>query len=67
MARARWLAEQIGLTDEERREVAMMLPTRMDASGPVSWGLLSDAELATLCSWLKGAILVLHLRDLRHR
>jgi|DEB3_MinimDraft_2_1074329.scaffolds.fasta_scaffold103196_2 hypothetical protein len=65
MARARWHAEQIGLTDAERRELAMMLPTRPDASEPVSWGRLTDQELALMCSWLRGAMLVKDLESLR--
>lgn len=65
MARARWLAAENGLSDEERRELAMMLPTRRGASGPVSWGLLSDDEIALLCAYLRGAMLVQDLRRLR--
>jgi len=67
MGRARWLAEQIGLTDEERWEIAMMLPDRWRDQVPTSWGKLTDAELALLCAWLKGAVLVISLRDLRHK
>jgi hypothetical protein len=65
MARARWAATQCGLDDEERRELAMMLPTQSGASGPVSWALLSDQELALMIAWLRGAMLVEDLRRLR--
>lgn len=67
MGRARFLAEQIGLTDDERHELAMMLPDRWRESEPLSWGKLTDSEVALLCSWLKGAVLVITLRDLRHK
>ena len=49
------LANELGLTDEERRELAMMLPTRMNAHEPVSWAVLDVKELATMVHWLNGA------------
>ena len=55
------LSNELGLTDEERRELAMMLPTRMDATEPVSWSTLSVKEYATLVHWLNGAAKVYSL------
>lgn len=63
MARARFFAERLGLTDDERHELAMMLPGRHGE--PVSWGRLSDDEVAVLCAWLRGASLVVDLYLLR--
>lgn len=65
MARAILLAQQLTLTDDERRELAMMLPTRSGATGPVSWGSLSPGELARIVKWLEGAGFVLELLGLR--
>lgn len=59
------LAADLRLTDDERRELAMMLPSRMGASGPVSWALLDKSELAHLVMWLAGAQLVRDLLRLR--
>ena len=52
------LARELNLTDEERREVAMRLPSRSGAQGPVSWALLDVDELAHLVAWLQGAEIV---------
>lgn len=60
--RALWFAERCGMDDGERHELAMMLPDRREAT---PWRHLTDAELATLCSWLRGAVLVAELQALR--
>lgn len=52
------LAGDLALSDEERRELAMMLPTRRGSSGPVSWATLTDEEFAVLVHMLDGARLV---------
>jgi len=65
MRYARALAADLGLTDEERRELAMMLPSRSDATGPVSWRDLSVEELAIMVHWLNGAMKVYELLRLR--
>lgn len=59
------LAKDLTLTDDERRELAMMLPTRGDASEPVSWATLDASELAHLANWLSGARLVRDLLRMR--
>jgi hypothetical protein len=51
----------LNLSDEERQELAMMLPGRKGSQGPVSWALLDVDELAHLVNWLEGARLVLAL------
>lgn len=61
MARAHLLAKELTLTDYERGELAMMLPGQAGASGPVSWGHLSDQDLARLVKWLHGTTLVVAL------
>ena len=53
------------MTDEERRELAMMLPSRSGATGPVSWRELSVEELAIMVHWLNGALKVYELLRLR--
>lgn len=65
MARAILLAGELRLSDSERRELAMMLPTRMGATGPVSWASLDERELSRIVKWLQGASLVLELYGLR--
>ena len=55
------LAKELGLSDEERRELAMMLPSQMDAHEPVSWATLDVTELATMVHWLNGATRVYSL------
>lgn len=65
MARAWLLAGELRLSDSERRELAMMLPTRSGASGPVSWAMLDERELSRIVKWLQGANLVLELYGLR--
>lgn len=62
--RALWFAERCGMDDAERHELAMMLPDRHEAT---PWRHLTDAELATLCAWLRGAVLVAELQSLRCR
>lgn len=59
------LAHELALSDDERRELAMMLPSRRDAQGAVSWSLLDVDELAHLVLWLDGARLVHALYRLR--
>lgn len=61
MARALFFARDVGLSDEERRELAMMLPGQSSASGPVSWAHLSETDLAVMCAWLRGARLFVDL------
>ncbi len=65
MRYARALSDDLGLTDEERRELAMMLPSRSGATGPVSWKQLSVEELAIMVHWLNGALKVYELLRLR--
>lgn len=65
MRRAQALAGELGLSDEERRELAMMLPGQMGASGPVSWRQLTESDLATMVHWLNGAMKVYELLALR--
>lgn len=65
MRYARALAADLGLTDDERRELAMMLPTRSHATGPVSWGDLRVDELAIMVHWLNGSLKVYELLRLR--
>ena len=65
MRYARALSDDLGLEDEERRELAMMLPTRSGATGPVSWKELSVEELAIMVHWLNGAMKVYELLRLR--
>jgi hypothetical protein len=55
------LVRELNLSDEERQELAMMLPGRKGSQGPVSWALLDVDELAHLVNWLEGARLVLAL------
>lgn len=59
------LCKELGMDDAERRELAMMLPTRMDAHEPVSWKVLDIGELAVLVHWLNGANKVYSLLRLR--
>lgn len=59
------LARELALSDEERRELAMMLPSRKGASEPVSWALLEADEYAHLVNWMDGARLILALYRLR--
>lgn len=59
------LARELTLTDEERRELAMMLPSRSGAHEPVSWSSLEAEEFAHLVAWLDGAHRVLALYRLR--
>ena len=63
--RAFALATEVGLTDDERRELAFMLPSQSAASGPVSWASVSDADLRLLGDWLHGAVLCARLAALR--
>lgn len=58
------LARELALSDEERRELSMMLPTR-PGHDPVSWSLLTAEEYLLLSNWLDGARLVLALYRLR--
>lgn len=65
MRRARALAGDLGLTDEERRELAMMLPDQKGASGPVSWGQCTDDDLSVMVQWLHGARHVYDILSMR--
>lgn len=65
MRRAQALASELGLDDDERRELAMMLPGQMSASGPVSWKHLDVGDLATMVHWLNGATKVYELVRMR--
>lgn len=60
------IARDLGLSDDERREWAMMLPSRRGASGPVSWADLTTDEFAHLVIQLDGARLHRDLIRLRH-
>ena len=59
------LCKELTLSDDERRELAMMLPSRMNATEPVSWKELDVGELAVLVHWLNGATKVVTLLRLR--
>lgn len=61
MRQAFALARELALSDDERRELAMMLPSRREAQAPVSWSALHVDELAHLVIQLEGARLVLAL------
>lgn len=61
MRYARALAADLGLTDDERRELAMRLPGQSGAQGPVSWSQLSAQDLAIMVHWLNGSLLVYEL------
>jgi hypothetical protein len=61
MRRCRALATQLGLSDAERWELAMMVPGQAAASGPVRWSHLSTEDLAVLCQYLRGAELFVGL------
>lgn len=63
--RAFVVANELGLGNMERRELAMMLPTQTGASGPVSWAALSVAELGLLADWMTGVIRLRELANLR--
>jgi hypothetical protein len=63
--RAFALVGELNLDDDERRELAMMLPSRRDARGPVSWASLDEEEWAHLVLWLDGARLILALYRMR--
>lgn len=65
MRRARGLAGELGLTDAERQELAMMLPGQMNAHEPVSWAHLTERDLATMVHWLTGALRVYEVLSLR--
>lgn len=61
MRRCRALAAQLQLSDDERWELAMMVPGQSGASGPVHWDCLSTQDLAVLCHYLRGAELFVDL------
>lgn len=61
MRYARALAGELGLSDEERRELAMRLPSQSGATGPVSWELLDAEDLAIMVHWLNGSLMVYEL------
>jgi len=63
--RAHAVAGELGIGDTERRELAMMLPTQTGAAGPVSWAVLSGAELRLLADWMTGVIRLKELANLR--
>ena len=65
MARALFLARECGLSDVERRELAMMLPGQRDASDSVSWALLDADDLLVMVHWLTGYRNVRDLKRLR--
>ena len=59
------LLAELGIGTNERRELAMMLPTRTGATGPVSFSTLTGAELRLLGDWLTGGTRLLELVQLR--
>ncbi len=65
MRYARALAGELGLSDDERRELAMRLPGQSGAQGPVSWSKLSVEDLAIMVHWLNGSLLVYELLRMR--
>lgn len=56
------IVRTLGLTREERQELAGMLPGR---DGPCSWADLSTDELAQIVLWLQGAQLIRDLMRMR--
>ena len=65
MPYARALAADLGLTDDERRELPMMLPGQSGAQSPVSWSKLSAQDLTIMVHWLNGSLKVYELLRLR--
>jgi len=60
------IATDLGLTADERRELAHMLPgTEQNTSGRRSWVTLDQDDLAHLVTWLDGARLVRDLLSMR--
>ena len=59
------LLNNLGIGDNERRELAMMLPTQTGASQPPSFATLTAAELQLLGDWLTGLEKGLELAELR--
>jgi hypothetical protein len=58
------IAKQIGLTDEDRRDLALMVPG-VDPDTGGSWKALSDYEFARIVDMLEGYLLVAHLLHTR--
>lgn len=65
MRHAHALAREMDLSDDERRELAMMLPGQEGAQAAVSWATLDEVELAVMVQWLRGAQLVRDVKRLR--
>jgi hypothetical protein len=59
------LLAELGIGDNERRELAMMLPTQTGATQPPSFAALTDCELQQLGDWLTGGIRLMELAALR--
>jgi hypothetical protein len=59
------LLNELGIGDNERRELAMMLPTQTGATQPPSFAGLTGCELRQLCDWLTGGIRLMELAALR--
>ena len=59
------LLNNLGIGDNERRELAWMLPGQAGATGPPSFASLSGADLQLLGDWLTGAEMLLELAKLR--
>lgn len=55
------LKDELGLTDEERHELALMIPG-VDKDGNGSWKNLTNEQMHTLLNYLEGALYVAHLR-----
>lgn len=65
LRRAYAIARSLSLTDDERHQLAMMIPSLHGAQDGVSWASLDPDELYHLCIMLEGAQRVLELYRLR--
>jgi hypothetical protein len=61
------LISKLGIGTNERRELAMMLPSQSGAAGPPSFSTLTGAELVVLGQWLTGIDMGLELAKLRQQ
>ena len=59
------LINELGIGENERRELAMMLPSQAGASHPPSFTTLTAADLKLLADWMTGGKMLLELAALR--
>ena len=59
------LLTELGIGENERRELAMMLPSQSGAAHPPSFTTLTGADLKLLADWLTGGKMLLELAALR--